>query len=81
MVMVEKVEMNTLKAWSDDEDDSSYEVLDEVEDVDDVVGEGGVLPGDGDVAQGHWPRLAVLCTVVHWGLPRLKVKFSGDMVL
>ena len=55
--------MNTLKAWSDDEDESSTEVLDEGEDeVDDVredeeinehdyVGAVDVLPGDGDDAQ------------------------------
>ena len=40
-----------LKAWSDDDGgEASSEVLDDGED--DVVGEGGVLPGDGEVAQG-----------------------------
>jgi hypothetical protein len=43
--------MKKLKAWSDDDGESSSEVLDE-DDVEEVVGEDGVLPGDGDDAQG-----------------------------
>ena len=77
MAMVEKVEMNTLKAWSDDEDESSSEVLDEGEDeVDDVVeGEeldehdyvdaSDVPPGDDEVHRDTYPGW--LCTGAYPG--------------
>ena len=77
MVMVEKVEMNTLKAWSDDEDESSSEVLDEGEDEVDDDGEGedlhehddagasDVPPGDDEVHRDTNP--VWLCTGAYPG--------------
>ena len=69
--------MNTLKAWNDDEDESSSEVLDEGEDEVDDVGEGeeldehgyfdagGVPPGDGEVHRDTNPGW--LCTGAYPG--------------
>ena len=76
-MLQEMVEMNTLKAWSDDEDESSSEVLNEGEDkVDDVdegeeldehddVGASGVPPGDGEVHRVTNPGW--LCTGAYPG--------------
>ena len=49
------LEMNTLKAWSDDEDESSSEVLDEGEDeVDDIGCALGLTQvGGKELLQGH----------------------------
>ena len=64
-----------LKAWSDDDGgEASSEALDDGKD--DVVGEGGVLPGDGELAQG---LTQVGCAL---GLTQVEGKsFSRDLVV